>query len=210
MAPKRSKKQSQKQYAKAPTKRTRRVKTPPPPPLVTLPPLPSLSIAPEGLPVTAVKVLPYPAIRHERGPTWIADERPTAQLQKGSRITILTDAQTSGIGRLSVITDLRRHWVTFSIIGASHQCNLRVPIPWAILDGLESFTHQKHYFSLADDPPPHRSFIDIPSFRSKEENPYEFDIDEEDIPAFSKRLASIANKYWSNLEREGQRSNLGR
>ncbi|KAH9839018.1 uncharacterized protein C8Q71DRAFT_722058 [Rhodofomes roseus] len=208
MAPTRSKKQPQKRAAITPKKRTSRAKPPPPPTPVTLPPLPPLSIPPEDLPVVDVKVLPYPTTRYERGPTWIADERPTAQLHKGSRITLRTDAQSSGIGRLSAISDLRRHWVTFSIIGAQQQCNLRVPIPWVILDGLESFTHQEHYLSLPNDPPPHRSFIDIPAFRNNEDNPYEFDVNDEDIPAFSKRLANIANKYWRNLELEGRRASL--
>ncbi|TFY56882.1 hypothetical protein EVJ58_g7372 [Rhodofomes roseus] len=152
-----NKKRSQEHITKPRKKRTSRAKPPPPPTPVSLPPLPSLSLPPEGLPTMTVKVLPYPITRNECGPTWVANERPMAQIQKGSRITICTDAQSSGIGCLSAITDLRRHWVTFAIVGAQHPCNLRVPIPWAVLDGLESFTHQKHYFDLAKEPPPHRS-----------------------------------------------------
>ncbi|KAH9835831.1 uncharacterized protein C8Q71DRAFT_870101 [Rhodofomes roseus] len=212
MAPTRSGKSSQKRSTKPTTKRTRRAKTlpPPPPEPITLPPLPPLSLPQEDLPTVAVKVLPYPAIKHERGQTWIADERPSAQLQKGSRITICTDAQTSGIGRLSGITDLRRHWVTFAIVGTPQQNNLRVPIPWAALDGLESFTHQKHYFVLPSDPPPHRSYADIAVFCDDNENPYEFDIDEDDVPGFSRRIANIVHTYWGNLERDGQRARLVR
>ncbi|KAH9829017.1 uncharacterized protein C8Q71DRAFT_863575 [Rhodofomes roseus] len=210
MAPRRSKKQFQKCNAKLPKKRTSRAKPPPPPTPVTLPPLPTLYTPPEGLPIIPVKVLPYPTIRGKHGPTWIADERPTVQLQKGSRITIFTDAQTSGTGRLSVITDLRRHWVTFSIVGAPQPCNLRVPIPWAILDSLESFTHQEHYFNLPNDPSPHRSFANIPAFRNLNENPYEFEVDEDDVPTLARRIANIANNYWRDIEREGQRASLGR
>ncbi|TFY57610.1 hypothetical protein EVJ58_g6918 [Rhodofomes roseus] len=154
-------------------------------------PLPSLSIATTGEPVTAVRVLPHAEIGNSRGLTWTLDERPAAQLQKGSLITMSAGSEVTGIGRLSAVMDLRRHWVTFAVAGGNLPCDIRVPIPWAILEGLESFTHQHHYFDLKNDPPPHASFHDIPAFQDTNYNPYEFDLEEKDITSYMRRIADI-------------------
>ncbi|TFY55162.1 hypothetical protein EVJ58_g8418, partial [Rhodofomes roseus] len=104
-----------------------------------------------------------------------------------------TDSENTGTGRLSATSDLRRHWITFTIIGATLPCNLRVPIPWAHLEELESFTHQRNYFALNKSPPPHESFKHIPPFQDDDTNPYEFDITWDDTRAYEERLARISN-----------------
>ncbi|KAH9838322.1 uncharacterized protein C8Q71DRAFT_856286 [Rhodofomes roseus] len=159
--------------------------------------LPSLSLPPTNNTAINVKVLPLPIVGKGlgRGLTWTVDERPTEQLRKGISVKLFTDVQTSGIGRLSVVSDLRRHWVTFIVVGAAQPCNLRVPIPWATLEDLESYTHQRHYFSLAILPPPHHSFTNRSAFLNADDNPYEFDIEETDLPSFSTRLETITNDY---------------
>ncbi|TFY52422.1 hypothetical protein EVJ58_g10030 [Rhodofomes roseus] len=154
-------------------------------------PLPTLSIADTGEPVIATSVLPHAEIGNSRGLTWTVNERPAAQLQKGRLITMSTGGEVTGIGRLSAVMDLRRHWVTFAVTGANLPCDIRVPIPWAILEGLESFTHQHHYFSLNNTPPPHASFRDIPAFHDIHYNPYEFDLEEKDIASYTRRIATI-------------------
>ncbi|KAH9839783.1 uncharacterized protein C8Q71DRAFT_855094 [Rhodofomes roseus] len=156
-------------------------------------PLPSLPLPPALETAVSVTVLPLPTVGNGRGLTWTVDDRPAEQLQKGKRITMRTDTQTSGIGRLSAISDLRRHWVTFTVAGATQPFNLRVPIPWASLEDLESYTHQHHYFDLPNLPPPHRFYADRPAFLDDKENPYEFDINEDDIPSLTNRLDSITN-----------------
>ncbi|KAH9837265.1 uncharacterized protein C8Q71DRAFT_723553 [Rhodofomes roseus] len=158
-------------------------------------PLPSLDLPPTDEPTIIIKVLPHPIIGRGigRGLTWTADERPAEQLKKGKSIKLCTTTQTSGLGRLSAISDLRRHWVTFAVAGAAQPCNLRVPIPWAALGDLEGFTHQYHYFSLPSLPPPHHTFTNRPAFQNDSENPYEFDIEEDEIPSLANRIANIIN-----------------
>ncbi|TFY52961.1 hypothetical protein EVJ58_g9716 [Rhodofomes roseus] len=52
------------------------------------------------------------------------------------------------------------------------------------------------------------SFIHIPAFCDDNDNPYEFEVDDEEVLDFSKRIANIANKFWGDLEREGRRASL--
>ncbi|KAH9918967.1 uncharacterized protein B0H18DRAFT_1122773 [Fomitopsis serialis] len=77
---------------------------------------------------------------------------------------------------------------------------LWVPIPWAALDGLESFTHSRNYFNdLARTPPPHPSFqhTGSPLFSDDAENlnPCETEVGDchGDVALFEKTLANIAN-----------------
>ncbi|KAH9843019.1 uncharacterized protein C8Q71DRAFT_720401 [Rhodofomes roseus] len=158
-------------------------------------PLPSFSLPPTNDTSITVRVLPLPIVGKGLGPglTWTIDERPAEQLEKGRRVIFSTDAQTSGLGNLSAISDLRRHWVTFIVTGADKPCSLRVPIPWASLGDLEGYTHQHHYFNLPNLPPPHPSFAERPAFQNEKENPYEFDIEEDDIPSLAKRITNITN-----------------
>ncbi|KAH9838425.1 uncharacterized protein C8Q71DRAFT_722610 [Rhodofomes roseus] len=173
--------------ARTNTPKKRRTDTDRPP----LFPLPSLSIEDTGEPVISIHVQPHAEIGNSRGLTWTMNERPAEQLQKGRLITMSAGGEVTGIGRLSAVMDLRRHWVTFAVSGANLPCDIRVPIPWAILEGLESFTHQYHYFGLNNNPPPHTSFRDIPAFHDTNYNPYEFDIEDEDIASYTRRIADI-------------------
>ncbi|KAH9929356.1 uncharacterized protein B0H18DRAFT_1117401 [Fomitopsis serialis] len=110
------------------------------------------------------------------GLTWIIDTRPKRQLGTSALIRLHTNTQGSGTGRLAQIVTLRKHWATFSIIGSQTTCNLRVPIPWAQLDALQSHAHTTHYTSLPALPRPHHSFLHLPPFLSDSENPYEFEV----------------------------------
>ncbi|KAH9838267.1 uncharacterized protein C8Q71DRAFT_856231 [Rhodofomes roseus] len=158
-------------------------------------PLPPFSLPPTNETTIDVRILPLPIVGKGigRGLTWTLDKRPAEQLRKGMSVRFCTDVQMSGLGRLSAIADLRRHWVTFLVSGADQPCNLRVPIPWASLGDLEGYTHQHHYFNLAKLPPPHPSFAQRPAFQNEDENPYEFDIEDEEIPSLSNRIANITN-----------------
>ncbi|KAH9917470.1 uncharacterized protein B0H18DRAFT_1123561 [Fomitopsis serialis] len=142
--------------------------------------------------VTHVKVQPRP-VWGGRGYTWIVDQHPAQQLGTGTLISIENESGKSGTGRLSSASDLRRHWVTFIVAGASPPCNLRVPIPWATLGALESYTHTTHYTSLADLPLPHPSFFNNPAFAAENDNPYEFDLWDADTESLEERISLIRN-----------------
>ncbi|KAH9841159.1 uncharacterized protein C8Q71DRAFT_855004 [Rhodofomes roseus] len=152
--------------------------------------------------IIEVIILPYPAaygITDTRR-TWTADVEPPAPLKKGSLITLITDSGSSGTGLLSAICELRRHWVTFSISGATPPCNLRVPVPWTRLDGLEGFTHQNHYQSLSDFPPPHHALRHAHPKVGPHEYPYARNANEDEIDEFKNRLARITNSHLANPE----------
>ncbi|EPT04801.1 hypothetical protein FOMPIDRAFT_1045484 [Fomitopsis schrenkii] len=126
------------------------------------------------------------------GLTWIVKERPERQLGKGQRVRLRTEEQMSGAGKLGHVTALRRHWITLSILGATHKAYLRVPTAWTALDGMEAITHEKHYFTLPRMPRPHPLFrtaiIEDPTT-----SPYEFDLDEEEVPKLETRIEKITS-----------------
>ncbi|KAH9835159.1 uncharacterized protein C8Q71DRAFT_106740 [Rhodofomes roseus] len=107
--------------------------------------------------------------------TWVVKTRPIKQLGKRQHLTLEIDSQRSGVGKLTSVVELRRHWILFTVSGGPFLCNLRVPVPWAALDDLESFTHSKLYFTLPVLPRPHEEFRRNPLFTNDEENPYAFE-----------------------------------
>ncbi|KAI0726796.1 hypothetical protein C8Q72DRAFT_493684 [Fomitopsis betulina] len=137
-------------------------------------PLPIFSRAAEDThtePIT-VRVLKRPRFGRERGTTWTVDEEPSSRLRRGALITMATPTQQSGTGKLSTVTDLRRHWVTFTISGATQPSHIRVPVAWASLDQLEGYTHARRYFDLPALPEPHESFRHLPGYNDETVNPY--------------------------------------
>ncbi|TFY67455.1 hypothetical protein EVJ58_g1601 [Rhodofomes roseus] len=145
-----------------------------------------------------------PTMGEGKGLTWIVQSRPEIQLGKRQHVVLKTNAQRSGVGRLTSVADLRRHWVIFTVSGAPHSCNLRVPIPWAALDDLEGFTHSKFYFTLPALPRPHAEFSS-PIFTSDEENPYEFELGERAESRSERLIARITN---ADADRRTSRSKM--
>ena len=101
-----------------------------------------------------VKVLDCPKVNGKGEQTWTVDEEPVSNLQCGTLVILFNNAHESGIGRLSAIVDLRRHWITFTIAGAPFPVFLRVPAPWTRLEGLAAFSYSAHFNSLPFIPGP--------------------------------------------------------
>lgn len=112
-------------------------------------PLPSLTLSSNDsiVPIT-VHVLPRPQLGRGTSTTWTIETEPPSRIRRGSKIIMTTASQQSGIGEVSTVTDLRRHWVTFRISGSTHPSNIRAPIAWVMLDQLEGYTHANRYFDL--------------------------------------------------------------
>ncbi|KAH9906598.1 uncharacterized protein B0H18DRAFT_1193999 [Fomitopsis serialis] len=168
------------------------------PPALRSAPLPILRVRfthPE--PTTHVKVLLRPVWGRGEGLTWTADQRPDQRLKVGALISIYNASGHSGTGRLASTLDLRRHWVSFTIVGAPEPCNLCVPIPWAELGALEKHLHTQRYAALAPYPQPHHSFHDIPAFVNTENNPYIYDIWGADKGPLERRIEEITSYYRS-------------
>ncbi|EPS95237.1 hypothetical protein FOMPIDRAFT_88149 [Fomitopsis schrenkii] len=124
------------------------------------------------------------------GLTWVVRERPGRQLGKGLRIRMSTEEQVSGAGKLGHVTALRRHWITLSILGATHKAYLRVPTAWTALDGMEAVTHEKHYHDLSPVPRPHPLFRTT-AIEGPNASPYEFELGEEEMPRLESRIEKI-------------------
>lgn len=159
---------------------------PPPPPLPQL-----LLLHNDEHQAVNVVVLPIPTIEQGRGLTWIVDKRPQKQVGTGQLITLSTGGRTTGVGRLASVTDLRQHWITWSVSGARNELRIRVPIPWANLTGVESVAHAKHYKSLPSIPLPHPDFAKNPAIAQATESPYEFELDERSAAKLSRHLDRI-------------------
>ncbi|KAH9838218.1 uncharacterized protein C8Q71DRAFT_854343 [Rhodofomes roseus] len=136
---------------------------------------PLLQLTPDPANTTEVVVGGRPAKSLGNGPIWTVMERPAVHIGSGHLITLKADGSQSGVGRLTVMTDLRRHWITWKIEGGPTTCNLRVPIPWARLSSSESDRHTQEYRLLKSLPPPHYSFIIDPDILYPNESPYEFE-----------------------------------
>ncbi|KZT65941.1 hypothetical protein DAEQUDRAFT_490610 [Daedalea quercina L-15889] len=163
-------------------------------------PLPLFHPSPDARDIIQATVLARPRYGRGRGLTWTVNEAPEEPLQKGRYVILRTETEATGIGRISVVTDLRRHWVTFAIAGATLPCNIRVPIPWAVLDNLESYTHRTYYFNLPPDPRPHEALRHDPKFDKEDHvNPYYTEDTEDEAGAeceeMEERVARITN-YW--------------
>ena len=166
---------------------------------IPLPDFPSLSRA-DVVDVVEAKVLPRPRFGNRKGTTWTVDEKPDRPVRRGGYVTLRTSSErTAGVGRISAVTDLRRHWVTFAITGATLPCNIRLPIPWVTLDGLERYTHRKYYFNLPPDPRPHESLRDDPRLENGDIYPYDDGQpgEDADASAMEERVARITNRELS-------------
>lgn len=162
-------------------------------------PLPDFRSLPctDGRNVVEARVLPRP--RFGKGTTWTVDEKPDKPVRRGAYVTFRTPTErTAGLGRISAVTDLRRHWVTFAITGATLPCNIRLPISWAKLDDLERYTHRKYYFDLPPDPRPHESLRDDPRLEAADIYPYDVGNpgEEGDANEMEERVAKITNCGW--------------
>ncbi|KAH9914295.1 uncharacterized protein B0H18DRAFT_959930 [Fomitopsis serialis] len=167
-------------------------------------PLPQLTLQHSNLPVTEVDVNEQPTMEERSGLTWIVKDRPHRQLAKQQLVRLQTESQRSGVGRLSRVVTLRRHWITFEITGARPKCTLRVPVPWVALDNLEGMTHASNYATLPSLPRPHPDFRHLPPFRNDKVNPYEFEIPEIELKQLNRRLRRITNDWNAEAEREGE------
>ena len=101
-----------------------------------------------------VNVLNCPRFPVGGGTIWTVDEEPASPLQSGTLIILYNDNGDSGIGRISAVTDLRQHWVTFTLAGASPPAYVRTPVVWAKLADLAAHTHSVYFNELPPYPGP--------------------------------------------------------
>ncbi|EPS94922.1 hypothetical protein FOMPIDRAFT_1054682 [Fomitopsis schrenkii] len=188
------------------------------------PPLPTLTLPDNGEPVIAVRVRDEIAKSEGRIPVWVADEQPARRLGHGQLISLENDGGKTGLGLLTSITDLRQHWVTWTVTsgpmtpcgqaaqsdptgpsepvalggtppGGPTQCRLRVPIPWTSMTGIEAVAHAKHYHALPPSPPPHHR-AQPPSSPENNTYPYHHTLDPSERRGLETRLEGITRRRW--------------
>ncbi|TFY68499.1 hypothetical protein EVJ58_g965 [Rhodofomes roseus] len=154
-------------------------------------PLPNLQLPHDPADALEVRVQRQPAIGEGEGLTWIVDEQPRIRLGKDQHITLIIGDTRSGVGRITHVTDMRRHWVTWTVDGGPKKCSLRVPVPWALLSDLEGLAHTRHYPSLPPLPAPHPIYRNNPLITRSTTTPYEFDIKTNTHDAVAEALNKI-------------------
>ena len=125
--------------------------------------------------VKNVEVYPIPSVDPSGQQHWIVRLQPDSQIGKRQAIRLCIGACTSGVGRISDLAGMSRHWVSFKVSGSRGTCCLQVPIPWALLPPVECLTHTRLYTSLARLPAPHPLFAPNPIFATSDNSPYEFE-----------------------------------
>lgn len=132
----------------------------------------------------------------------MVERQPEGAIGVSDIVQLRTDAQVSGTGRISTITDLSRHWVTFHIAGGQSRVGIRVPVAWARLDPLARYTHTSQY-KLLDDAPPHPSLHDTPRIWHPTVSPY-ISADDGGDKELEERIAKITNMHARAGERMRQ------
>lgn len=143
----------------------------------TLPQLPQLAAPPRYrhklLTITTIQVYDRPWCRKGTGTQWIVAEKPIRRVGENEVVCLTANLdRRTGIGRLSQVADIDKHWVTFRISGATPKSSLRVPIPWARLPSNVAAAHTRAYLAL-ETIPPHPVFRTNPAYRNPHVNPYQ-------------------------------------
>ena len=103
---------------------------------------------------------------------WIVASEPRRHVGENDLISLTANLdRKTGIGRISHVSGLDKHWVTFSIAGSTPKSGIQVPIPWARLPTRVAEAHARTYVSLESIPPLH-IFREDSWYRNPLVNPY--------------------------------------
>ena len=125
----------------------------------------------------------------EEGTTWVAKEAPKHWLARSLIVRLTSQSVERGSGRLSMVTRLTRHWVSFKVHGVSPLTSLRIPIPWVKLGLVDQYKHLMRYATLSSNPPPPPGIGPTRNGQHDVTSPYEYDVEESD--RYLKRQLSL-------------------
>ena len=139
-------------------------------------PLPRLSVPPRNsqtiLTITMIHVYDNPWYRGGEGMQWVTALRPARPVGENDIVCLATNRdRRTGIGRISHISHMDKHWITFGIAGAVPKMSVRIPVPWAALTSKVVDIHTQVFTSL-ENIPPHPYFRTNPRFLNPNANPY--------------------------------------
>ena len=165
--------------------------------------LPTLTMPSNGEPVIAVTVKDLPLKGEGGTKIWAVDEAPSRRLGSGQLISLKNSQGETGPGLLSAITDLRQHWVTWSISGGPEKARVQIPIPWSDMTGVGAVAHAKMFKALPAQPAPHKDATPSPP-KPDGQYPYASNVGETERPDLEKRLEGITKRKWE-WRPEGER-----
>ena len=94
------------------------------------------------------------------GTHWIVAAEPRRHVGEGDLINLTANLdRRTGTGKISHVTGIEKHWVTFSLAGAIPKAGIQIPIPWARLPRSAAEAHARAYLTLENIPP-------LPVFRA--------------------------------------------
>ena len=167
--------------------------------------LPTLTTPNNGEAVIAVTVKELPLKGEGGAKTWVVDEAPSRRLGNGQLVSLKNSQGETGPGLLSAITDLRQHWITWSVSGGPEKVRVQIPIPWADMTGVGAMAHAKLFNTLPPHPAPHQDATPDTSI-AEGQYPYAYDIGEKEQSELEERLDGITKRKWEwRPERERKR-----
>ena len=157
--------------------------------------LPVLTIPNDGEEVIAVTVKEQPLKGAGGAKVWVADEAPSRRLGGGQLISLRNSSGATGPGLLTAITDLRQHWITWSVSGSQETVRVQVPVPWTDMTGVGAIAHARHFSALPALPSPHKDAT--PNATTTDGSyPYESNIPENEKQQLEDRLNGITKRKW--------------
>ena len=125
----------------------------------------------------------------------MVDKAPSRKLGEGQLISLRNSRGETGPGLLSSVTDLRQHWITWSISGGPETARVQVPIKWTDMTGVRAVAHAKHFRALPALPSPHKD-TKPNATTADEDYPYTTNIPDSEQKNLEDRLSEITKRKW--------------
>ena len=124
------------------------------------------------LTINTLIIYEKPWYRGRAGTHWIIAEEPSRSIGEGDLVCLTANGdRRTGVGKISQLSGLDKHWATFSIAGAIPKSGIRIPIVWARLTPRAAEAHDKLYLTL-ENIPPHHALREDSRYRNPHVNPY--------------------------------------
>ena len=148
-------------------------------------PLPQPNPASHRAPLRRTVIEVEVAEKHEQGTDdegkiWVAKAAPRLRHTRSLIVRLTSNATERGTGRLSMVTRLTRHWVSFKVHGVTPLTSLRVPMPWTKLSHVDQYEHMTQYATLSPYPLPFPGTIPPDAHHDEFTNPYDYDVTADD------------------------------
>ena len=112
----------------------------------------------------------------EEGVAWVMNTAPRHWMARSLIVRLTSKASDRGSGRLTMITRMTRHWVSFKVHGITPLTSLRVPIVWTKLSPVDQYEHMTRYASLSPLPRPLPNTVTMEEDGDGVTSPYDYEV----------------------------------